>query len=271
MIGRSSPIRTMRPQSVQKPSRARLAAAAVAAAGLLLAAPGPAAAELVVLTDGDFFKVRAYELVDEGQMRLTLPSGGRVTLALDRIERVIDDEVPLPEEPQAAAPGPAAAVFAWRFDAGQPVPETPFGTEIYEAARRRSLNPALVAAVVRAESAFRPQAVSPKGARGLMQLMPATARRFGVGEGELFDPRRNLEAGTVYLRWLLDRYDPEIAHALAAYNAGEGAVDRHGGVPPYRETRGYLARIYATLGLAERAPLVAAASASPAAAPLAAR
>jgi soluble lytic murein transglycosylase-like protein len=80
--------------------------------------------------------------------------------------------------------------------------------------------------------------------------MPATARRFGLDDAERFEPERNLEAGTRYLRWLLDRFEGDVALALAAYNAGEGTIDRFGGVPPFRETRTYIRRIYSTLGVA---------------------
>jgi soluble lytic murein transglycosylase-like protein len=82
-----------------------------------------------------------------------------------------------------------------------------------------------------------------------MQLMPATARRFGLTPEEVLQPERNLEAGTRYLRWLLDRFSGDVERALAAYNAGEGTVDRYGGVPPYRETRDYIRRIFTTLGM----------------------
>jgi soluble lytic murein transglycosylase-like protein len=137
----------------------------------------------------------------------------------------------------------------WAFSERNRVPATPYGDEIFAAARRHSLNPALVAALVRTESAFDSAAVSPKGARGLMQLMPATARRFGLGGDEIFDPVQNLDAGSRYLRWLLDRFDGDVVRALAAYNAGEGTVDRYGGVPPFRETRDYVRRIVSQLGL----------------------
>ena len=83
-----------------------------------------------------------------------------------------------------------------------------------------------------------------------MQLMPATARRFGLAERQIFEPERNLEAGTRYLRWLLDRFDGDVVRALAAYNAGEGTVDRYGGVPPFRETVNYIRRIAGELGVA---------------------
>jgi soluble lytic murein transglycosylase-like protein len=111
------------------------------------------------------------------------------------------------------------------------------------------MNPRLVAAMVRCESAFDPYATSPRGAQGLMQLMPATAERFGVAPVELHDPARNLEAGVRYLRWLADRFDNDLPKVLAAFNSGEGTVDRYSGVPPYRETQDYVRRVYAQLGL----------------------
>ncbi len=113
---------------------------------------------------------------------------------------------------------------------------------IEEHARLNSIRSDLVRAVVQVESGFNPYAVSPKGALGLMQLMPATAQQFGVRNP--FDPQENVRAGVAYLRQLLDRYENDERLALAAYNAGPGAVDRHGqNVPPYRETRDYVARI----------------------------
>lgn len=105
-------------------------------------------------------------------------------------------------------------------------------------ANAKGLDPALVHAVIRAESAYRPDALSAKGAVGLMQVMPATGRRFGVSDLDV--PERNLQAGTTYLRHLLDRFD-NVPLALAAYNAGEGAVSRFGNrIPPYPETQGYV-------------------------------
>ena len=96
-------------------------------------------------------------------------------------------------------------------------------------------------AMAEAESAFDPYAVSHKGACGMLQLIPATAERFGVED--IFDVDQNLDGGARYMRWLLDRFEGRTDLALAAYNAGEEAVDRHGGIPPYRETRNYVSRI----------------------------
>ncbi len=117
----------------------------------------------------------------------------------------------------------------------------PFQRLIEEVAQRHSVEPALLSALVEVESARRSDAVSPKGARGLGQLMPATARRFGVDDPH--DPEANLQGSAQYLRWLLERYGGDVRLALAAYNAGEGAVDKYGGVPPYPETRQYVRRV----------------------------
>lgn len=122
-----------------------------------------------------------------------------------------------------------------------------YALEIMSATYQYGVEEALVRAVIHAESAFNPAAVSHAGAQGLMQLMPATARRFGVTDS--FSPSENIRGGTQYLAWLLDRFHGDITLAVAAYNAGEGAVDRHGGVPPYRETKGYVKKINELLPL----------------------
>jgi hypothetical protein len=108
------------------------------------------------------------------------------------------------------------------------------------------LDPTLVLAVIEVESNFNPKALSPKNAQGLMQLIPQTAARFGVRDA--WDPEQNVRGGMAYLRWLLEHFDGDVRLALAAYNAGENAVQRYGGVPPYPETRTYLRRIWKRLG-----------------------
>jgi soluble lytic murein transglycosylase-like protein len=123
----------------------------------------------------------------------------------------------------------------------------PYGEQIFTAARRHGLDSLLVASLVEAESSFLPRAVSPQGAVGLMQVMPATGRGLGPGGAlDLGDPTVNLDVGVRYLRNLLTDYDGDLELALAAYNAGPAAVDRFDGVPPYRETRAYLARVLST-------------------------
>jgi soluble lytic murein transglycosylase-like protein len=113
-----------------------------------------------------------------------------------------------------------------------------------DAAARYGLDPCLIVSVMRAESAFNRMAVSPKGASGLMQLMPATAARFGVRS--IFDPHENVMGGARYLRWLLDRFRGDVRLALAGYNAGEGAVEMYGyRIPPFLETQNYVRTIYA--------------------------
>ncbi len=137
----------------------------------------------------------------------------------------------LSEPAPAAAATPSSA--EWRSRAAA------YSDLIDEAARRAEVSPALLRAVIAVESAFDPRAVSPKGAQGLMQLRPATARRYGVQRP--FDPRDNLRGGASYIRDLLRRYGNDLELALAAYNAGEEAVDRHGRtIPPFPETQAYV-------------------------------
>jgi len=116
-----------------------------------------------------------------------------------------------------------------------------YNDTILAMANSKSVDPALVRAVIHAESSFNPTAVSRTGAMGLMQLMPGTAARFGVGNA--FDPQENIRGGVTYLRFLLDKFNGDIRLAAAGYNAGEGAVMKYGGVPPYNETTEYVARV----------------------------
>ncbi len=121
---------------------------------------------------------------------------------------------------------------------------------VHELAPHYGLDPGLVLALVETESSFNPSARSHKNAQGLMQLIPATAERFGVQD--VWDPEQNLRGGMAYLRWLLDHFNGNLELALAGYNAGEGAVQRHGGIPPYQETRAYVSRIVGRLEGAAR-------------------
>lgn len=196
---------------------------------VLLAMPArPAHADIVVLSSGRTLSVKAHRF-DGEQVVLTLRAGGEVACERSLIERIEPDEVPYPED---VTGGDGTA---------QPIgPLTgPFRDLISAAAERHNLAPRLLESVIRVESNFWHRARSRKGAMGLMQLMPGTARQYAVGDP--YDPAANIEAGARHLRGLLDRFDLPLA--LAAYNAGEAAVRRHNGVPPYRETRQYVARI----------------------------
>lgn len=204
-------------------------------------AASAANAEIALLTNGRSLKISAYSIVDEDLIDLSLAAGGTMTLPLDRIERIVDDEI----IPPAEAPQLTAGVLPnrnWRFDdASLPLFNSKFDEAIINAARKFDVDAALVSAVIKAESDYNPRVVSPKGARGLMQLMPATAQRFGVHDS--FDPVANIYGGTRYLRWLLKTFDRNADHAVAAYNAGEGNVWKYKGIPPFRETVEYVKRI----------------------------
>jgi len=142
---------------------------------------------------------------------------------------------------KVAGKAPTDAYLLARRDAA-----TAFDEIVREHSERERVDPKLVKSVMLVESNFNPRAVSPKGARGLMQLMPATARRYGVTNS--FDPVQNIRGGVAYLSDLLDMFAGDVVRALAAYNAGEGAVQRHGGVPPYAETREYVRRAMLVYG-----------------------
>ena len=148
----------------------------------------------------------------------------------------------VPDQPDYKRFVPGSFPQSWsRRRSSTPIGSGPFDSIIHASARRHLVEPALVKAVIRAESNFVPDARSPKGALGLMQLMPATARMHNVVR--VFDPRDNIEGGVRHLRLLLNQYNGNVRLALAAYNAGSEAVARHGGIPPYPETLEYLDRV----------------------------
>ncbi len=154
-----------------------------------------------------------------------------------------DGEAPLPP-PTARKPAPQLRTLPWPEPPAH-APET-LVRFVKLVAPEYRLEPALVLAVMAQESNFNPNAVSPKNAQGLMQLIPDTARRFGVRN--ILDPAQNIRGGMAYLRWLLAYFEGDLRLALAAYNAGEGAVNRYRGVPPYAETQHYVRKIVAHLG-----------------------
>jgi soluble lytic murein transglycosylase-like protein len=144
----------------------------------------------------------------------------------------------------ATAATPAATLATTASTGPSALPAgTPYGAEITAAAQRNGLDPALLAGLIKQESGFNPNAGSPAGAQGLCQLMPGTAR--GLGVTDLHDPAQSIEGGAKYLAQQLKTFNGDVARALAAYNAGPGAVQRYGGVPPYAETQNYVRKVQA--------------------------
>jgi soluble lytic murein transglycosylase len=154
----------------------------------------------------------------------------------------------VPADPRyRGLPGASGTTIGWlRLP---PRPRAQYTADIQEISREHGVSAGLIEAVVRTESGFDPTAVSPKGAGGLMQLMPGTAAVLGVVDR--FNPRENIRGGVRHLRYLLDRYQGSVVMALAAYNAGEGVVDSHRGIPPYPETQQYVRRVLREAGLSE--------------------
>jgi soluble lytic murein transglycosylase-like protein len=163
--------------------------------------------------------------------------------ALQGVPATASTGAPRPVAPTTSTTEPFSALLA--REVGTPVPSStaahPYATEIDDAARRHGIAPALIRSVMRQESSFDPRATSHAGAQGLMQLMPATARSLGVTDP--YDPVQSIEGGTRYLADMLERFEGNVPLALAAYNAGPSAVDRFGGIPPYRETQDYVEKV----------------------------
>ncbi len=221
---------------------ARLAVCAVApmtrlrfpalCAALLLATTLPAGASIALFTDGRTMKIEGYKLIDEVHVQLAMKNGGAITVPLSRVDRIVDDEIAPPaivEEVKKIVE--EEGIFpkrSWHYDESHgPIAKSKFDKFIVQAAKN--------------ESNFNPREISNKGARGLMQLMPATAERFGVFDS--YDPEANIYGGVRYLRWLLETFHGNADLAVAAYNAGEGNVWKYNGVPPFRETINYINRI----------------------------
>ena len=204
--------------------RLRLALYTALLSGLCFAVGAPARADYVVLRNGARLNVTGYEILGD-KYRLHV-QGGVAEVPIEEIASIEPEEI---FEPST-----------------EPLTEkTPFQKLIHAAAARYNVDPDLIHSVISIESNFNPKAVSPKNARGLMQLMPRTAELMGVKNS--FDPEQNIDGGTHYLRDLLKKYKNDLTLALAAYNAGPESVDRYGHrVPPYLETMKYVQRIAKT-------------------------
>jgi len=199
---------------------------------LVAALSAPAArADYAVLRSGQRLHITSYEL-----------AGSRVRLVIDggTVEMAADDLVSV--EPETIFPAPPAL----------PAVEGRFATLIRNAAKKHGVDEKLIEHLIAVESNFNPRAVSRRQASGLMQLLPQTAARYSVAN--IFDPAQNIDAGTRYLKELLDRYRGDLKLALAAYNAGPEMVERYSGVPPFRETQNYVRQILARLEKLEKVP-----------------
>ena len=205
---------------VERRNLIRFRWAAAGAVVALFAALAPAArADYAVLQSGQRVHITGYERLGE-TIRLTM-TGGTLEIPAESLLRVDPEDTFLPVKLKLL--------------------DVPFANFIAASAQTHGVAPELVASVIAVESNFNPSAISLKSARGLMQLMPKTAAHFGVTD--IFDPRQNIDAGTRYLKELLQRYNGDLTLTLAAYNAGPDRVDQFRAVPPYRETRDYVRRV----------------------------
>jgi len=213
---------------------------ALATVALVLFA-SEARAEIVVLKNGRTMSVKSCR-VDGDNATLVLREGGEVTFPSSMVARVDPDEVPF-DSPEARADVPVqppqGKPLASALLSDEILAARPFANLISTVAAANDIDARLVHAVIEQESNYEPRARSKKGAKGLMQLMPDTARQYGVRNS--YDPKANLEAGIRHLKDLLSRLD--LPTALAAYNAGEGTIKRYGGLPPFPETQIYVRNI----------------------------
>ena len=219
---------------------------------LFLAFASPARAEIVVFKNGRTMSVKSHTISGE-MATVALRNGGEMTFPAAIIDRVQPDEIAYPEDvlpgTGSREPGAGSSEVAVTTIPSAVIPDAvlaarPFADLISTVAAAHDVDLRLVHAVIEQESNYQARARSRKGARGLMQLMPATARQYGVRNS--YDPKANLEAGVRHLKDLLSRLD--LPTALAAYNAGEGTIQRYGGLPPFPETQSYVRSILRRLG-----------------------
>lgn len=220
--------------------RARRLVFSLLTSALVLASVSQIDAEMIVFANGRTMSVKGYRVAGD-IITVTLPNGGEATFQKALVSGIAPDEVPDPT-PLVTIVAEAAAVVA--RPARRPLEARPFAELIQTVALKHGVDPGLVHAVIQAESNYQPGARSQVGARGLMQVMPATARDLGVKSARLlFDPQENVEAGVKYLKFLLERFDGDLTNAIAAYNAGPGAVQKYDGIPPFPETENYVRKV----------------------------
>ena len=205
---------------------------------IALAIATPASAELIFFSEQRSMSVAGHRFEGD-RVIVALRGGGEMSFDRALITKIAPDEVPYLEDATAETKPAAVPVVASRGLAAR----TAYDPIIERAATKHEVDARIVKAVIQVESAFQPRARSSKGAMGLMQLMPKTARQYKARNP--YDPASNIDAGTKYLKRLLGEF--ELPLALAAYNAGEGAVRRFGGIPPYAETQAYVTRILGLL------------------------
>jgi hypothetical protein len=206
-----------------------------ALAALAAAGGGTARAERLVFADLRTLEIDEFRLDDE-ELVAVLPGGSEIRVGLDLVKEIRPSLPVLPRDsgPKRVNNG------SWRKEAGD------YARHVRRASRRWQVDPELIVAVALTESKLNASAVSPKGAMGVMQLMPSTARLMAVHDP--FDPRQNIDGGARWLRMMLDRFKGDVDLALAAYNAGPVTVKRYGGIPPYAETQRYVRLVREKLG-----------------------
>jgi soluble lytic murein transglycosylase-like protein len=206
---------------------------------IVLAIATPASAELIFFSEQRSMSVASHRFEGD-RIIVALRGGGEMSFDRALISKIAPDEVPFTEDATAETKEAAVPLAPSRGLVGK----TAYDPIIERVATKHDIDARIVKAVIQVESAFQPRARSSKGAMGLMQLMPKTARQYKARNP--YDPASNIDAGTKYLKRLLDEF--ELPLALAAYNAGEGAVRRFGGIPPYAETQAYVTKILGLLG-----------------------
>jgi soluble lytic murein transglycosylase-like protein len=223
------------------------AALKFAIAVVMLTAISATAADLAILRNGNSIRHERRQVVGAiTRLYLSDSGSGYIEIPTDQIERFEQDTTPTPVPSVAIASteaktAPKAAPPAISAAQATAITRAELNNMVAGAGERHQIDPDFINSVIRAESGFHSNAVSKKGAQGLMQLMPGTASQLGVANS--FDPNSNVEGGTRYLRELLEKYNYDPVKALAAYNAGSKRVDQYHGVPPYYETQAYIARI----------------------------